>query len=264
MKAATENAGCPIQQLGAVPGTAIARTVLGCEGNEPDDNDNEAEYVPEDIAVLRANFLRLVREAHQGRFDTTREAENLDYEEPGMGYDTVGSERVNEEQEGVGAAAIAQAQRLRGNTTADAVANLAIPRECEPEARRKGGVITIGQASDNNNPLYIPQAVHAQTPIYADTGRAAEQPVSGGGPCSYAYAGQAAVQLAGGGNAYTGRAAAEQPTLGGLQAGRSSDLDAVEAQRQREVLRLCTARGGPLFCGAACEAAARRRTLLGV
>ena len=68
-----DDSSVPFQQLGAVPGSAAA--LLGCEGYEPDDNDNEAEYVPEDPAVLRADFLRLVQKVHQGRFDTTREPE---------------------------------------------------------------------------------------------------------------------------------------------------------------------------------------------
>ena len=77
----------------------------------------------------------------------------------------------------------------------------------------------------------------AQTPIHAYTGRAAEQPVSGGGPFSYARAGQTAERFAGGGFAYTGRVAAEQPTFGGLQAGDYlSDLDTAEAQGSQDPL----------------------------
>ena len=54
------------------------------------------------------------------------------------------------------------------------------------------------------------------------TGQAAGQPVSGGG-FSNAFAGVAAEQLTGGGHAYTGLVAAEQPSSGGLLAGVPSD-----------------------------------------
>ena len=108
------------------------------------------------------------------------------------------------------------------------------------------GVITIGQKADNTNLVHTQRRFGSNpTPSYASgsstvdpalamtAGRAAEQPASGGGSASNAYAGRAAEQLAGSGTAYTGHVAAEQPMFGGLQAGRSSNLDAEEAQRQR-------------------------------
>ena len=103
-------------------------------------------------------------------------------------------------------------------------------------------IITTGE-NDNTNPVSVqghfgsnptPNAISSQTPRYAYAGRAAEQPASGGGSASYACAGVAAEQLTGGGIAYTGRAAAEQPTFGGLQAGDyPSNQDTAETAQAR-------------------------------
>ena len=85
---------------------------------------------------------------------------------------------------------------------------------------------------------YIPRHIGSNpTPRYANAGRTAEQSASGGGSALYTHAGGAAEQLTGGGIAYTGRAAAEQPTFGGLQAGDySSELDTAEAHGLHDLL----------------------------
>ena len=57
----------PSQQLGAVPGTAVA--VLGYEGNDPEEDNADYDVeLPEEV----------LEQARLANFVTTREAENMD------------------------------------------------------------------------------------------------------------------------------------------------------------------------------------------